>query len=237
MGHYITERLNWRFSKIGEGPVWYADKLPWMAQLDQNRHIVLEEYQRFRDSVSNLPDVQQIRPDGTKDKVYQGRWSFIYLMIAGEKNQFMMSHFPKTMQLFEENVPELHGIRFSLLESDRKEIHQHRDGHGHTIVCHFPLIIPEGRCSVFVEGNEHPWQVGNSFTIDTSKQHYVQKESNEERLVVLISFFRPVPRIISTLSKFIMHRNFRFLPVEKMFGLHNEVLRKNQINVSSEQQS
>jgi aspartyl/asparaginyl beta-hydroxylase (cupin superfamily) len=227
--HYITEHLNWWFSNIGKGPIWHYVDLSWMKKLDAQWTTVLGEFEDFRRHLKNIPQVQDLRPDGKKDEVYQGDWGGLYLMIAGKKNDTLISYFPKTMKLLESSVPELQSIRLSLLGADRSEIKEHRDGHGHVIVCHLPLIIPEGESSIVVGGRRQPWQTGQSFTIYTSKRHYATKESEEERLVVLISFFRPVPRIIGYLSKFVIRYTLRSLPIDKMFELHEQAIKKDTI--------
>ncbi|WP_445362248.1 aspartyl/asparaginyl beta-hydroxylase domain-containing protein [Microbulbifer sp. ANSA003] len=227
--YIFTEMLNRKFGKVKLGPIWYAEDMPWMKVLEDNHNVVLEEFERYRATLSRLPDLEDLRTQNNKTDFGSGRWDMLYLRINNRKNEELSSHFPKTVKLLEENVPELFSIRFSLLGSNRKEITPHRDGHNQCVICHLPLIVPEGECSITINDIRQPWEEGKCFAFDASALHYVTKESDGERLVVLIDTFRPVPKWVKALSRFVFNYQVKNAPVEEIFQLHGQAISKAQL--------
>lgn len=228
--YVITESLNRWLSKVGEGPIWYADRLPWMAELEKNSAVVLAEFEQYRANLSKLPDLEDLRTSNNVVDFGGGEWGFLYLRLNGQKNALLSEHFANTNALLEAHVPELFSIRFSLLGGDRKEITPHRDGHCQSLICHLPLIVPEGECSIIIDDIRQPWKEGKCFAFDASALHYVEKESDAERLVVLIDTFRPVPAWLKVISRAIFHYQVRNAPVKQILKQHDQALKDAQIN-------
>ncbi|WP_195763844.1 aspartyl/asparaginyl beta-hydroxylase domain-containing protein [Pseudoduganella rivuli] len=222
----MTEILNWRLGKAGPGPIWYADRMQWMRALEENWPVVLDEFERFRARLDRLPDLEDLRTSNNVADFGGGSWGFLYLRLNGTGNAMLAPHFPRTLALLETHVPELFSVRFSLLGGDRKEITPHRDGHCQSIICHLPLIVPEGECSITIAGRRQPWTVGKCFAFDASALHSVQKESKEERLVVLIDTFRPVPFWLRGISRAVFRYTTRKAPVAQIMRQHDQAVGK-----------
>ncbi|CAH9050285.1 hypothetical protein PSECIP111951_00161 [Pseudoalteromonas holothuriae] len=222
--YIFTEFLNRKFSKVKSDYIWHAEDMPWMKELEANHKVVLNEFNRYRASLSRLPDLEDLRTSNNKANFGDGRWGMLYLRINNQKNDLLSTHFPETVKLLETHVPELFSIRFSLLGGNRKEITPHRDGHNQCIICHLPLVVPEGECSITINGVRQPWEEGKCFAFDASALHSVTKESDEERLVVLIDTFRPVPKWVRALSRFVFNYQVKNAPVKEIFELHDKAL-------------
>ncbi len=224
--YWITEQLNWRLSLIGDGPVWYPDRITWMTTLEQHWPVVLEEFETFRRNLSKLPGIEDLNKTNNANSFGDGVWEMLYLHLNGQRNEQIVQYFPKTVALMESTVPELFTVVFSRLGGDRKGITPHRDGHCQSIICHLPIIIPEGECSINIEGKRYPWVVGKCFTFEASALHYVQKDSDAERVVVLIDTFRPVPRWLHGISRAIYMYTTRKANIPHIFDLHEQAIRK-----------
>jgi aspartyl/asparaginyl beta-hydroxylase (cupin superfamily) len=228
--YMVTQWLNWKYGKNGPGPVWYSDRMPWMKVLEAQWETVLAEFVSYRKTLTKLPDLEDLRTSNNQSDFGGGNWGFLYLMINNRKNEKLRQHFPKTFSLMEDNVPELFALRFSMLGGDRNEITPHRDGHSQSLIAHLALSVPEGECSITIDNKRQPWNEGKCFAFDASALHSVNKESEAERLVLLIDTFRPVPFWLHGPSRFVFRHMTRNAPVDQIFKLHDQAIKNAETN-------
>lgn len=58
------------------------------------------------------------------------------------------------------------------------------------IICHLPLIVPEG-CALRVGNQERRWKVGEMLIFDDSIEHEAYNQSAEDRIILLFDIWRP----------------------------------------------
>lgn len=121
-------------------------------------------------------------------------WSTLYLYENGHWTDGNAERFPNTRAALE-NVPlpfitaRAPSILFSWLQP-RARIAPHNGMINTRLICHLPLIVPEGcgfRC-----GNEvRRWEPGKLLIFDDTIEHEAWNDSDEDRIVLIFDVWRP----------------------------------------------
>jgi aspartyl/asparaginyl beta-hydroxylase (cupin superfamily) len=121
-------------------------------------------------------------------------WTAIHLLEKGKRNEANARHCPQTMALLDRlPQPRVPGASpnamFSLL-APKTAIPPHV-GIGNTrLVCHLPLIVPEG-CWFRVGAETRYWQRGEVFVFDDTIEHEAFNPSDQLRVVLIFDVWAP----------------------------------------------
>jgi len=115
-------------------------------------------------------------------------WTAIHLLQNGERVEANARHCPGTMAVLEKlDQPRVAGASpnamFSLL-APRTRIPPHTGVANIRLVCHLPLIVPNG-CGFRVGGTTRAWRVGEAFVFDDTIEHEAWNDSDELRVVFI----------------------------------------------------
>lgn len=187
-----------RLSPIGAGPVWRSSALPWLKTLEARAPEIRAEIEAYLAAGKLMPDKEDLDP-GRTSQYGTDRWEILHLMTYGERFDEIAAHFPVTMAAVEA-VPNLSGIMFSRLPPERKDIPPHRDAKNGTLRMHLGLKVPAGACYIKVADTIVHWREGEAFALDASYEHSVRKDADEERILLIVDFVRPVPEWLAQLS-------------------------------------
>jgi beta-hydroxylase len=138
-----------------------------------------------------LPAFHQISPD--QYRISQGdRWKVFILYGFGEKFPNNCARCPETTRLLE-RVPELQTAWFSIL-SPRYHIPKHRGVTKGILRVHLGLKVPVERrnCRMQVDDQMVVWEEGRGVVFDDFYHHEVWNDTDEERVVLLFDFNRPM---------------------------------------------
>jgi aspartyl/asparaginyl beta-hydroxylase (cupin superfamily) len=121
-------------------------------------------------------------------------WTAIHLWRNGEKVEANARHCPRTLKLLEEfPQPTIMGsgpnAMFSLL-APGTQIPPHVGVSNARLVCHLPLIIPEG-CWFRVGAETRYWQRGEAFVFDDTIEHEALNPSDELRIIFIFDIWHP----------------------------------------------
>jgi aspartyl/asparaginyl beta-hydroxylase (cupin superfamily) len=121
-------------------------------------------------------------------------WTAIHLWRNGEKVEANARHCPRTLRLLEGfPQPAIRGsgpnAMFSLLAPGTR-IPPHVGVSNSRLVCHLPLIVPEG-CWFRVGAETRYWQRGEAFVFDDTIEHEALNPSNELRIVFIFDIWHP----------------------------------------------
>lgn len=194
----ITPRLRC-FSTIGSGPVWGRQELPWLVDIERMHGSIMAEMQAYLAAGNRLPDKSDLDPNHA---VYgRERWELLHLQVCGEPIASVVRHFPVTMATLA-RVPGLCTAMFSRLPPERSYIPRHRDGESGTLRMHLGLKVPDqGRCYIRIADQDLSWQVGRAFVMDVgANEHEVLKDAEQERIILIVDFLRPLPRTVAWIS-------------------------------------
>jgi aspartyl/asparaginyl beta-hydroxylase (cupin superfamily) len=121
-------------------------------------------------------------------------WTAIHLVLRGDRIEANARHCPQTMAIIAElPQPEIRGASpnamFSLL-APHTVIPPHVGVSNSRLVCHLPLIVPEG-CWFRVGGETRYWKPGEAFVFDDTIEHEAMNPTDELRVVFIFDVWHP----------------------------------------------
>jgi aspartyl/asparaginyl beta-hydroxylase (cupin superfamily) len=121
-------------------------------------------------------------------------WTAIHLLLRGESIEANARHCPETMALLAELPQPVVGgaspnAMFSLL-APGAVIPPHVGVSNSRLVCHLPLIVPEG-CWFRVGAETRYWKPGEAFVFDDTIEHEAENPSGELRVVFIFDVWHP----------------------------------------------
>ena len=111
-------------------------------------------------------------------------WTAIHLLQNGRRIEANAVHCPRTMALLDSiDQPQISGAgpnaMFSLL-APHTTIPPHVGVNNSRLVCHLPLIVPDG-CWFRVGEETRPWHRGEAFVFDDTIEHEAENPSDQLR--------------------------------------------------------
>lgn len=121
-------------------------------------------------------------------------WTAVHLIRNGERVEANARHCPKVMEMIARiPQPDIPGAgpnaMFSLL-APNTVIPPHVGVNNARLVCHLPLIIPEG-CWFRVGAETRYWKRGEAFVFDDTIEHEAANPSNDLRVVFILDVWHP----------------------------------------------
>lgn len=121
-------------------------------------------------------------------------WTAIHLIRNGKRIDANARHCPKTMELLASlPQPDIVGAgpnaMFSLL-APHTTIPPHVGVSNARLVCHLPLVVPEG-CWFRVGAETRHWQRGEAFLFDDTIEHEAANPSDQLRIVFIFDVWHP----------------------------------------------
>ena len=121
-------------------------------------------------------------------------WTAIHLLLGGKRIDANARHCPQTMALIAElPQPQIPGASpnamFSLL-APHTPIPAHVGVNNARLVCHLPLIVPEG-CWFRVGAETRFWKPGEAFVFDDTIEHEAMNPTDELRIVFIFDLWHP----------------------------------------------
>jgi len=180
-----------RYSLVGD-PAWFErDQFPWMKQLEDNWQTVRREAEGVLEARELLPPIHQISPDHDRLS-HDGSWKTYFLYGYGIRFERACARCPETAELLK-SVPNLSSAFLSIL-APGGYLPRHRGPTKAIITWHLGLMVPQDRekCWIEVDRQRRSWTEGESLIFDDAQKHEVANETDEERVVLLIHFDRPM---------------------------------------------
>ncbi|RST31944.1 aspartyl/asparaginyl beta-hydroxylase domain-containing protein [Sphingomonas ginkgonis] len=121
-------------------------------------------------------------------------WSVLALCEAGWVDPALVQRCPVTWStLLAAPIPRVSGwgptVTFSLLKAGA-HIAPHTGMHNSRLICHLPLIVPEG-CRFRVGNEVREWVEGKLFIFDDTIEHEAWNDGGEDRIVLIFDIWRP----------------------------------------------
>jgi tetratricopeptide (TPR) repeat protein len=122
------------------------------------------------------------------------KWTAIHLLQNGRRIDANARHCPKTLEAVAHmDQPQVTGASpnamFSLL-APRTRIPPHTGVANTRLVCHLPLIVPDG-CGFRCGETIREWRIGEAFVFDDTIEHEAWNDSDQLRVVLIIDLWPP----------------------------------------------
>jgi len=180
-----------RQSTVGDAPVLESKHFPFLKSFSSNWEQVLFEAREILKHREAIPAFQEISPD--QKRISKGaNWRTFILFGFGNRLGMNCKHAPITTRLLEA-VPNLQTAWFSIL-SPGYHIPAHRGVSKGILRAHLGLIIPKEaeKCRMRVGDTITVWHPGEIFVFDDTYEHEVWNDTEEERVILLFDFDRPM---------------------------------------------
>jgi len=143
---------------------------------------------KFREAI---PGFHEISPDQYRLST-ENNWKTFVLFGFGQRLEKNATLAPETSKILE-GVPNLQTAMFSIL-APGYHIPAHKGVTKGILRSHIGLIIPKDRekCRIRVDETITAWKEGEIFVFDDTYEHEVWNDTNEERVILLFDFDRPM---------------------------------------------
>jgi aspartyl/asparaginyl beta-hydroxylase (cupin superfamily) len=194
-----SEPTHYAYPGLIEREFHERSQFPWLSELEAAVEMIADEFQRVAaaEQAQLVPYVQYERgvPLRQWEALNQSRdWTAIHLLQNGERIEANARHCPETMALLG-RIPQPFVPRrgpnamFSLL-APGVSIPPHNGVANTRLVCHLPLIVPEG-CWFRVGSETRAWRRGEAFIFDDTIEHEAANPSKDLRVVFICDVWHP----------------------------------------------
>jgi aspartyl/asparaginyl beta-hydroxylase (cupin superfamily) len=196
---YHSEPTQYHFPELREREFHPRRDFPWIDALEEATPAVLEELHAVMaaERAELVPYIQyeEHQPLEQWRELNRSRdWTAIHLIANGERIEANARYCPRTMELLEQvPQPVIPGsgpnAMFSLLAPDTR-IPPHVGVNNARLVCHLPLIVPEG-CWFRVGAQTREWTPGEIMVFDDTIEHEAMNGSDKLRVVFIFDVWHP----------------------------------------------
>jgi beta-hydroxylase len=176
---------------VPDRPVHDRALYPFLDPIEADWTTIRAELDELLKDRESLPAFHQISPDQKKISK-QDRWKVFILFGFGVPSQRNCARCPETARMLR-RIPNLQSAWFSIL-SPRYHIARHRGVTKTVLRSHLGLIIPKEResCRMQVGEDMVVWETGKGVVFDDFFPHEVWNDTEEERVVLIFDFDRPM---------------------------------------------
>ena len=196
---FHSSPTEFHFPQLAEREFHPRRLFPWIEQLEANTDAIAAEFAAVMASeraelVPYIEYPDHIPLDQWKPLNRSRDWTAIHLLQNGELNEVNARHCPETLRILAGcDQPRVPGASpnamFSLL-APRTSIPAHVGVNNARLVCHLPLIVPEG-CWFRVGEETRWWKRGEAFVFDDTIEHEALNPSDELRVVFIFDVWNP----------------------------------------------
>lgn len=196
---FHSSPTHYHFPELTEREFHPRRLFPWIDVLERNTDVIRKEFETVMaaERAELVPYIQypdHLPLDQWRALNQNRDWTAIHLMQNGRRVEANSAHCPLTMSLLDGfTQPNISGsspnAMFSLL-APRTTIPPHVGVSNARLVCHLPLIVPEG-CWFRVGESRRSWVPGEAFVFDDTIEHEAANPSDELRVVFIFDVWNP----------------------------------------------
>ena len=167
----FAERLNLKYSKVGNPPVYDAATFPWVAEIEREWPAMRAELDRVLERQAELPSFQTIATD-VKTITKDDHWKTFFLVGFGVRSERNIARCPETWRIVRK-VPGLKTAMFSIFEPG-KHLPAHRGPYNGVLRLHLALMVPPHgphELAIRVGDRICHWQEGKALVFDDAYEH------------------------------------------------------------------
>lgn len=183
-----------RQSPIPAQSVMDSSDFPWAAMLEKNFPVIQRELDRVMEFRESLPKLHELQRE--QYRVSAGIiWKVFVLSGWGHVCESGERMCPETARILQE-IPGVRSALFSILDAGA-QIPEHRGHIKGLLRGHLAMRVPKERekCFLRVDDKICHWEEGKLLVFDDTYRHEVQNNTDEERIVLLLHFDRPMNRL------------------------------------------
>jgi aspartyl/asparaginyl beta-hydroxylase (cupin superfamily) len=196
---YHSEPTHFHYPGLAEREFHDREDFPWLEALETATAEIAADLRAVMaaERAELVPYIQY--PDDVPLRQWEALnrnrdWTAIHLVANGRTVEANARHCPTTMALLREiDQPQVPGrgpnAMFSLL-APGAHIPPHTGVANTRLVCHLPLIVPEG-CWFRVGAERRLWEVGKAWVFDDTIEHEALNPSADLRVIFIVDCWHP----------------------------------------------
>ena len=217
----LSAHIYYSQSKVGDAPVFDRQHFPFLEDFESNGQTIRDEVKEILRHREAVPLFHEVSPDQAGISKGQN-WRTFILYGFGERLEKNCARAPVTANLLSK-VPNIQTAWFSIVSPGYK-IPPHKGVTTGILRAHLGLIVPKdaSNCTMTVGDKVCVWQPGKAFVFDDTYRHEVCNNTNEERVILIFDFNRPMRlwgRVLNnTIIKLIKQTAYFKEPKRRMKG-------------------
>jgi beta-hydroxylase len=178
-------------SLIADQPTFESSTFPWVPELEASWKEIRRELDTILEHRERVPSLTEIQPDQTKISP-DARWRTFFFQGLGYRSEHNRALCPVTSAALD-RIPGVELAFFSIL-APGAHVPRHSGFTKGTVRCHLGLKVPREaeKCRMQVGDRSFHWQDGRAVLFDDTFKHEVWNDTDEERVVLLFDFRRPM---------------------------------------------
>ena len=192
-----------RASLVPDTPFIGTEHFPFLAEFEDRWEEMRAEAREILKHRDAIPGFEQVSPDQHRIAKAQ-KWKTFILYGFGMPLEKNCKQAPVTAEILS-RVPEVQTAWFSIL-APGYHIPAHTGVTKGIVRAHLGLIIPTERekCRIRVHDQIRAWEDGKVIVLDDTYEHEVWNDTDEERVILLFDFNRPMKWYGRWLNSFLM---------------------------------
>lgn len=196
---YHSEPTTFDFPGLPEREFHPRRLFPWIDAVEAATDDIAAEFNvvMAAERAELVPYVQydeHLPLDQWKSLNHSPDWTAIHLLQNGQVIDANARHCPRTLEILRDcDQPSVRGASpnamFSLL-APRTHIPPHVGVNNSRLVCHLPLVVPEG-CWFRVGAETRVWSRGEAFVFDDTIEHEALNPTDQLRIVFIFDVWHP----------------------------------------------
>jgi ornithine lipid ester-linked acyl 2-hydroxylase len=199
-----VERLNLKYSKVGNPPIYDKTAFPWTAEIEREWRAIRAELDRVLIRKDELPGFHELATDVAT--ISQDRdWKSFLLCGYGFRSEANIKLCPQTWRICQK-IPGLITVMFSIFEPG-KHLPPHRGPYNGVLRLHLGLIVPEPReqLGIRVDHSIYRWREGEAVVFDDAYEHEAWNRTPHTRVVLFVDFVKPLRFPANFLNWLLLH--------------------------------
>ncbi len=205
-----AERLNLKYSAVGNPPVHDNATFPWAAEIEAEWHLVRAELDRILTRKDELPGFHEI-VDEVRSISTDRDWKTFVISGYGTVSEEGIRACPETWRILQK-IPGLKAAMFSIFEPG-KHLKPHRGPYNGVLRLHLGLRVPAepDKIAIRVLDRVCHWEEGKVLIFDDAYEHEAWNHSGETRVVLFVDFAKPT-RFPASLTNWLLLNLAPFTP-------------------------
>ncbi len=185
-----AERLNLRYSAVGNPPVYDTDVFPWARDLEAAWRPIRRELDDILRWKGDLPAFHEISSDVAAISADRD-WKTFLFCAYGFKSEAAIRRCPATWRALR-RIPGLKSAMFSIFEPG-KHLPPHRGPYNGVLRFHLGLRVPDrpDRVGIRIGDRLHHWREGEALIFDDAYEHEAWNDADQVRVVLFVDFEKP----------------------------------------------
>jgi len=181
--------LFYLFSKVSNTPYLKVNDFSELKVIQENWMVIRNEALTLNEN--NRIDNASHFSDYPYHSFYKKGWRKFGLKWYGTTFNSANRLCPSTVSLIE-SVPSIKAAMFTVLPAG-KRLNSHRDPYAGSLRYQLGLHTPNSaECHIDVDGKKDHWQDGEAVMFDETYLHYIENNTEKDRLVLMLDIRRPV---------------------------------------------